>query len=157
MYMNLEALLLKGCKQVEHQSELESVRELYGDDIHYSNLEVQFQTIAPVIKGKVSLKEIVQYLSSLSESARSIYSEIVLLVKLILVMPASNATSERSFSALRRIKTYLRTTMSQERLNNLMILFVHRDSLEQIDLNIIGEKFIAGIEARLKVFGHFCK
>ena len=51
-------------------------------------------------------------------------------------MPASNATSERSFSALRRIKTYLRTTMSQERLNNLMILYVHRDSLEQVDLNV---------------------
>ena len=45
--------------------------------------------------------------------------------------------------------------MSQERLNNLMILYVHRDSLEQVDLNVIGEKFIAGNECRLKVFGHF--
>jgi len=37
-----------------------------------------------------------------------------------------------------------------------MILHVHRDSLEQIDLNVIGEKIIAGNETRLKVFGHFC-
>ncbi|XP_065886227.1 zinc finger MYM-type protein 1-like [Dysidea avara] len=50
MYMNLETLLLKGCKQVEHSSELEHVKELYSDDIHYGNLEVQFQTIAPVMK-----------------------------------------------------------------------------------------------------------
>ena len=89
MYMNLETLLLKGCKQVEHSGELEHVKELYSDDIYYGNLEVQFQTIAPVMKGKVSFKEIIQYLSSLSEPARSIYSEIVLLVELILVMPAS--------------------------------------------------------------------
>ena len=34
-------------------------------------------------------------------------------------LPATDATSERSFSALRRVKTYLRTTMIQQRLNNL--------------------------------------
>jgi len=101
--MKLETLLVKGCKQVEHKSELDYVKEFYGDDINYSDLEVQFQTIAPVVKGKVFLKEIIQYLASISEPARSIYSEIVLLVELFLVMPASNATSERSFSALRTI------------------------------------------------------
>ena len=39
------------------------------------------------------------------------------LVKLILVMPATNALSERSYSALRRIKNYLRSTMTQEWMN----------------------------------------
>ena len=63
MYIKLETLLRK---QVEHKSELDYVKELYGDDInYYSDLEVQFQTIAPVVKGKVSLREI-QYLASLS-------------------------------------------------------------------------------------------
>ena len=33
-------------------------------------------------------------------------------------MPATNAVSEWSALALRRVKTYLRTTMSQARLNN---------------------------------------
>ncbi|KAI0207300.1 hypothetical protein LSAT2_008046, partial [Lamellibrachia satsuma] len=47
--------------------------------------------------------------------------------KLILVMPATNATSERSFSALRRVKTYSRTTKTQARLNHLMLLYVHKD------------------------------
>ena len=32
---------------------------------------------------------------------------------LILVMPATNAVSERSFSALRRVKTWLRTITGQ--------------------------------------------
>jgi len=62
--------LLKGCKQVEHKSELDYVKELYGDDINYSDLEVQFQIIAPVVKGKMSLREIIQYLASISEPAR---------------------------------------------------------------------------------------
>ena len=36
-----------------------------------------------------------------------------------IVLPATNAVSERCASALRRVKTYLRTTMSQTKLNNI--------------------------------------
>ena len=46
-----------------------------------------------------------------------------------MVMPATNAVSERSASALRRVKTYLITTMKQVRLNSLMIIHMHRDML----------------------------
>ena len=53
--------------------------------------------------------------------------EIVKLMKLVLVMPATNASSERTFSAMHRVKSYLRATMSQERLNHLMILHAHKD------------------------------
>ena len=54
------------------------------------------------------------------------FSQILVLIRLILVMPATNATSERSISAFHRVKTYLQTTMTQERLNHLMVLHVHR-------------------------------
>ena len=40
------------------------------------------------------------------------------LVKLFFVVRATNVMGERSASALRTLKTYLRTTMSQERLNH---------------------------------------
>ena len=45
---------------------------------------------------------------------RAIYSEIVTLVIILLVIPAANATSERTFSALRRVKFYLRSTMNEQ-------------------------------------------
>ena len=45
-------------------------------------------------------------------------SEVVVLLELVLVTVATNATSERSFSALRRLKTYLCSTMAQLRLNH---------------------------------------
>jgi len=38
--------------------------------------------------------------------------------------PITSATVEGSFSSLHRIKTFLRSTMMQERLNNLFILFM---------------------------------
>ena len=39
----------------------------------------------------------------------------------------ATATVERSFSSLRHIKTYLRSTMSQERLDNLALLSIERE------------------------------
>ena len=82
------------------------MKSVYDKDLNYQNLEIQFQTIAPSVKDDLSLGGIVNYLKTLSSAARSIYSEILTLVELILVMPATNATSERSFGALRRIKSY---------------------------------------------------
>ena len=40
---------------------------------------------------------------------------------------------KRSVSAMRRIKTYLRTTITQSRLNNIMVLHIHRDLTDKVD------------------------
>ena len=76
-------------------------------------------------------------------------------MKLILVMPAMNATSERSFSALRRIKTYLRSTMKQERLNSLIVLHVHKDLIDALDLSQAANEFVEGNDTRKQRFGKF--
>ena len=56
-------------------------------------------------------------------------------------VPATNAVSERSLSALRCLKTWLRSTMNQSRLNWCMILHIHWwDS--KLDLTAIGNGFI---------------
>ncbi|KAJ8949879.1 hypothetical protein NQ318_010513 [Aromia moschata] len=43
-----------------------------------------------------------------------------------LAQPCTTATIERAFSTLRRVKTWLRSTMIQDRLNGLCMLSVHR-------------------------------
>ena len=75
-------------------------------------------------------------------------SEICKLLTLILVIPATNAVSERSASALRRVKSYLRSTMSQVRLNNLLILHVHKQRTDELDLRIILNEFVSSNEHR---------
>ena len=67
-------------------------------------------------------------------------------------MPATNAVSERSFSALRRIKSYLRATMSQERLNHIMVLHVHKHLTDRICYIEIGNE---GCSHREAFFGNF--
>ena len=63
-------------------------------------------------------------------------------------MSETTAVSERSASALRLIKAYLRTGMSQLRSNNLIVLHIHKQSLDQ--LSIVAES-----EHRLTLFGKF--
>ena len=46
----------------------------------------------------------------------------------MMVLPVTSYEAERSFSALRRLKTYLHTTMSQERLNGLALLNVYKST-----------------------------
>lgn len=48
-------------------------------------------------------------------------------------LPVSVASAERSFSTLRRLKTWLRTRMSNERLTGLALMNVHRDINIEID------------------------
>ena len=48
------------------------------------------------------------------------------------VIPATSCSCERSFSALRRLKTYLRSTMSQDRLSNLAILTIEPSFVNQV-------------------------
>jgi hypothetical protein len=53
-------------------------------------------------------------------------SQIIKLASLILTIPASSAGSERSFSAFKRIQTYLRNSQSQNRLSALSLLSIEK-------------------------------
>ena len=58
--------------------------------------------------------------------------------RLVLVMPATNATSQRAFFTMRRLKGYLQNRSGQARLNHLMVLNVYRGILHDLDFNIIA-------------------
>ena len=73
---------------------------------------------------------------TLSETNNILYPNIYTILKILLTMPVTSATAERSFSALKRIKSTLRTTMTDERLSSLPLLHVHRDIDVEVD-NVI--------------------
>jgi len=82
-----------------------------------------------------------KFLQSLSDTECLLYSMVVQLVKIILVVPAPNAISERSFSILRHMKTWLRSAMQQSRLNWCMILHIHKELTDVLDLNEVANEF----------------
>ena len=68
-------------------------------------------------------------------------SEVLKLVKLILLVPASNAVSERSSSTLRRAKSYLRSSMTQERLKFCLILGTYKKLVDKLNLVEVANQF----------------
>ena len=46
---------------------------------------------------------------------------------MLATLPVTTAPNKRSFSALKYLKTYLRNTTKEVRLNGLALLYVHRD------------------------------
>jgi len=71
---------------------------------------------------------------------------------LALTIPVTTCTSERSFSTLRRLKTYLRSTMVQERLNHVAILHVHKKLCDELNLDDIANDFIKRSSVRCNTF-----
>ena len=66
--------------------------------------------------------------SALKHATPMLFPNIRKMLICIMVLPVTSCEAERSFSALRRIKTYLRTTMTQNRLNSLSLLSIHNSS-----------------------------
>ena len=61
-------------------------------------------------------------------------------LRIYLKMPITVASGERSFSKLKLIKTYLRSTVSQERLNSLSMLSIESEIAKAIDFeNILND------------------
>jgi len=54
-------------------------------------------------------------------------------------MPVSTVTTERSFSVMRRVKTYLRNTMTTDRLSGLGLLNVYRE--KELTSDSVLDKF----------------
>lgn len=92
-------------------------------------------------------------LISMTKEVRDLFRNVESLVRLLLVCPASSCEAERSFSALRKLKTYLRSTMTQTRLNHVAVCYVHKKVLDDINNNKIAKVFISNVDARRNVFG----
>ena len=156
-FCNVEDLLIKAVKKNSCDEEFKFVMEFYKDDFDETGLKLHLDILASNFPSdsEVSLESLMTYLRNLTESQKALISQVYKLASLLVVLPATNAVSERSFSSLRRIKTYLRATMTQNRLNNIMVLHVHKNITDKLSLIDIGNDFVCGSSHREAQFGKF--
>ena len=69
------------------------------------------------------------------------YHLVYLLVKLVLTLPVTTATVERSFSAMKYIKNELRNQMGDRWMNDCFILYIEKDVACNIDNETIMQRF----------------
>ncbi|VAI83222.1 unnamed protein product [Triticum turgidum subsp. durum] len=73
--------------------------------------------------------------------AADCYPNVSTAYRILLTMHVTVASGERSFLKLKLLKNYLRSTMSQERLNGLAICCIEKDVLDNIDLDTAVNDF----------------
>jgi len=160
---NIETVLLADTRGVS-QEILEDVAQFYEFD--QDNLKAELRVFANLVK------EVEQEKGSATDPGqgdskryktlcelRTIFAEdkaiqVVLpvlcrLTKIFWTIPITSCSAERSFSCLRHLKSYLRSTMGQERLSTLALLEIEKDITP--DIQKVVEKFALKSNRKLKL------
>lgn len=76
------------------------------------------------------------------------FHELHRLGKIAVALPVSTASCERSFSALRHIKTWVRNAMSNGRLSNVAVLAIERERTMSMSNGKVIDAFAAAHQNR---------
>lgn len=142
----------------------ERMKSIYCNDVDMDKLMVQLRMLPDAVKTTtldgITIKQVtrIQTLCQVfnnQPSLKILLSEIHNLLRIYLTIPVTTSTAERSFSALRRIKTFLRTSMSQARLNHCMLLHVLSERTDKLLDTDTAKEFAERNERRKNYFGQF--
>ncbi len=119
----------------------------YSPDLDFSALKKQLPLLVDVAKKggvhKVTSIQTVCEAMNETPSYKRIFSEVHKVLRIYLVVPVTSATSERTFSVLKRLLVYLRFTMTEKRLNNCLLLHVHKDIADKLNLEDIAKQYFS--------------
>lgn len=85
--------------------------------------------------------DILQYI--FEHNSTSSLPNVTISLRMLLTLPVYVASGERSFSKLKIIKNFLRSTMHQERLSGLAILAIEQEMVDKIDFDDVIKEFAA--------------
>ena len=126
----------------------------FDDDVDVKRLTIQLSMLSSVCSGDqpTSITDVIDKLQNIRE-AKEMFTEVCKLIRLLLTIPVSSATAERSFSTLRRLKTYTRSTMSAARLNHVALLHIHQNGTDELEDDDIVREFVCAVDVRHDMFG----
>ena len=102
--------------------------------------------------------DIVEKKRKLPKFSKAYFSEITTLLKISIVLPATDAVSEGSTSTLRRTKNWVPTSMTQGKLSYCMLLAIYKEMMDRLSLiDVATNEFCFGGDEASWLFRHFCK
>jgi hypothetical protein len=91
-----------------------------------------------------NLSSIAELCQGLIETGKSeTYYLIDRLIRLVLTLPVSTATTERAFSAMKVVKTRLRNKMEDEFLANNLVIYIEKEIFESVSSDVILDDFVS--------------
>lgn len=128
----------------EVEEKAKSLQMIYSSDLdaHFSEECLHFRAHCSVKnEDRNSAVSLLKWLRT--EDLQTIYPNVDIALRMCVCTPASNCSGERSFSCLRRVKNYLRTTMTEQRLNDLALLNIEADLLRKLECEDLINDFAA--------------
>lgn len=125
---------------MKHCKDLQNILS-FGDskDIEAVDLYTELTLFRGLIEENMTAIEALE----ITKKAPSSFPNISIALRIILTIPITSASAERSFSKLKLIKTYLRNTMSQKRLSELAMLSIENQIASELNYDTIIEAFAA--------------
>ncbi|XP_039297829.1 uncharacterized protein LOC120354552 [Nilaparvata lugens] len=123
------------------------LKQLYPKVFDFQGLKIELVVFYRTsVFQKKSPVDLLQFLKR--EGLDSSFKEVFRLANLTCTIPATTASVERSFSALKRIHTYKRSSQTEERLSNLALMSIEKGLLESLRekndfYNVVIQKFAA--------------
>ena len=74
-----------------------------------------------------------------------------MLIRLVLTLPVSTATTERAFSAMKHVKIVLRNKIEEEFLVDSMMIYIEREFLEDYDSDSTIDEFYSTKHRRVQL------
>jgi hypothetical protein len=128
------------------QDLIQKLKDVYGEMFDYVRLKNELVVLycSDEFCNK-SVHELLQFL--VENDLSSGFKEVFKLAELIMTIPATTASVERSFSALKRIHSYRRSTQGQDRLSSLSLLSIEKELLSKVRMkntfyDAVTEKFL---------------
>ena len=118
-------------------STLKPLASVYNLDYNCLSMEV---ILAKKTLANYELKKVNDFFLELLP-LKNAFPTLLKLVQISMTIAVTTAHCERSFSALKRIKTYLRTSMSEQRLQNLSILAIENELASELSLDAVVDTF----------------
>ncbi|GBM71087.1 Zinc finger MYM-type protein 1 [Araneus ventricosus] len=117
-----------------------ALRDGYHIDIDGSQLYQEILVMLTLLPKEVTTPLEILTCLNLNRLADN-FPNLSVALRIFPTLPVTVTTGERSFSKLKLIKTYLRSSMSQERLVSLATISIERDLLQNIDIENIMKDF----------------
>lgn len=108
-------------------------------DVNGNELLDELVILSPMLPKDSCPQKALSYITK--NALIDLFPNVFVILRILLTLPVSVASGERSFSKLKRIKNYLRSTISQERLTGLATLAIENDVLAKIDTDTILKQF----------------
>lgn len=128
-------------ESVREQS-FEEIHKVYANDLNTTELIAEIEQFRVCIRNAdITSPEALLFFLHTNRIVAT-FPNIDIILRIYLTMPISNAGGERSFSVLKRVKNYLRSTLSQQKLNSLSILYIEKELLHNTNFDDLIDQFV---------------